>query len=85
MKIIILPGAQADLLEAAAFYDEQEGGLGIQVYQFLENEIDQLDGLAGSHPIRFNHHRKVVRGRFPYFCIYYKLQGDTVFVNAVTD
>lgn len=85
MNVVILPDALHDMEEAAYFYDDQQPGLGVEVYQFLEAEIDQLKHIAGIHPLRFNQFRMVVRGRFPYFCIYYRQQNDTVFVNAVAD
>lgn len=85
MKIVILPEALRDLQETAHFYDDQEPGLGIEVYQFLETEIEGLKHSAGIHPMRFHQHRMVVRGRFPYFCVYYRVLDGTAFVNAVTD
>lgn len=85
MKLIILPDALLDMEETAQFYNTQEPGLGIEVYQFLEAELAGLQHTAGIHPKRWEQHRMVVLGRFPHFCIYYRLQNETVFVNAVAD
>ncbi|HBJ82378.1 MAG TPA: hypothetical protein DDZ88_00570 [Verrucomicrobiales bacterium] len=85
MRINVRPDAFRDLDAAAQFGDMQEPGLGSEIYAFLEAEIDRLMRTAGLHPRRGRFHRHVVRGRFPYFSVYYTLSGDVVEVHAVLD
>lgn len=85
MIISIRPDAYRDLDNAAEFADMQESGLGHEVYAFLETEIDSLTRTAGLDPLRGSFFRHVVRGRFPYFSIYYKLNSDVAEVYAVLD
>lgn len=84
-KIVILPGALSDMEEAAQFYDQQEPGLGSEVYDFLKQQITQLAVSAGIHPGMENIHRWVVGGRFPYYLVYYRLVDDQVTVAAILD
>jgi plasmid stabilization system protein ParE len=85
MKVIIRPGARSDILDAAFFYDEQEPGLGDEVIDFPEEQIDDLANFAGIHPLTRGFHRAVLRGRFPHYCIYYTIKKDEVHVTAVLD
>ena len=85
MRINVRPDAFRDLDTAAEFGDMQEPGIGSEIYAFLEAEIDRLLRTAGLHPRRGRFHRHVVRGRFPYFSIYYTLNSDVVEVHAVLD
>jgi hypothetical protein len=66
MKVVVRPGARSDIFDAAFFYDEQEPGLGNEVIDFLEEQIDGLAKFAGIHPLIRGFHRAVLRGRFPY-------------------
>ncbi|SKB07255.1 hypothetical protein SAMN02745166_04666 [Prosthecobacter debontii] len=84
-KIIIIPEAQVDLEEIAEFYEEQELGLGAEVYEFLETHIDALLITGGLHPIHHRMHRLVVLGRFPYFTVHYRLINDGIVVLMVLD
>ncbi|MFN0076584.1 MAG: type II toxin-antitoxin system RelE/ParE family toxin [Prosthecobacter sp.] len=85
MMVHVRPTAQEDILEAARFYDEQEGGLGDRVTDFLEAKVMELGVTAGIHPLQGRFHRVVVDGDFPYYMIYYTLELDGVHVRAVLD
>ena len=85
MKVRITPSAEADLLAAAEFYDEQSPGLGEEVINFLHTEILQLQGTAGIHRKVRSFHLYVVQGRFPYYVIYYRLHESEAVVQAVLD
>lgn len=85
MKIVILPEAEGDLDDIATFYDEQEGGLGAEVYAFLRDEIDGLKLTAGTHRLRGRYHAMVVLGRFPYFIVMYRMTERAAEVCAVID
>ncbi|WP_345738302.1 type II toxin-antitoxin system RelE/ParE family toxin [Prosthecobacter algae] len=84
-KIIFLPEAEADLDEAAEFYEIQEPGLGDEVFDFLSARIDDLVTTGGLHSFSRGAHRAVVLGRFPYFTIHYRNDPSTITVLAVLD
>ena len=85
MTVHVRPSAQEDILKAARFYDEQEGGQGDRVTDFLEGKIMELGSTGGLHPFRQGFYRAVVDGVFPYYVIYYSLELDGVHVRAVID
>ncbi len=85
MTVHLRHTAQQDILEAARFYEKQEGGLGDRVTDFLEAKVKQLGSTAGIHPAQGRFHRAVVDGDFPYYVIYYTLELDGVHVRAVLD
>jgi plasmid stabilization system protein ParE len=85
MTVITLPEARDDLIEIALFYEEIEGGLGIEVYEFLEKQIDALSETGGMHRKIGALHRLVVLGRFPYFAVFYRVNSNAAEVCAVID
>ncbi|TDU67292.1 plasmid stabilization system protein ParE [Prosthecobacter fusiformis] len=84
-QVLILPLALADLEEAAEFYDEQEPGLGIEVYAFLKQCLLSLRQTAGLHRQKRGIYRYVVLGRFPYYSVYYRLEAGIALIAAVID
>lgn len=85
MMVHVRSTAKEDILQAARFYDEQEGGLGDRVTDFLEGQIMKLEATVGLHPCRRGFYQAVVAGTFPYYVIYYSLELDGVYVRAVID
>lgn len=85
MRVIILPEAEGDIDETAAFYEEQEPGLGTEVYRFRRGEIDTLSTTAGIHRKRGRFRAMVVLGRFPYFIVMYRKSEQAAEVCAVID
>jgi plasmid stabilization system protein ParE len=87
MKVIVDLAAEADIAEAADFYDDQEPGLGAEVEEFLIDCLRRLSTQAGIHPQSRGLYRQVIsRGRFPYFVVYYEIMaGSEVLVRAVQD
>jgi hypothetical protein len=83
MKIKILPSAIDDLSYGYNFYESQLKGLGSYFLETLFSDIDSLKLYAGVHKIVYGHHRLLSK-RFPY-AVYYSLESQTVFVNAVLD
>jgi hypothetical protein len=83
MKVRILDEAEQDLLDGYRFYESQRQGLGSEFLESLFLDIDSLDVRAGIHPQYFGHYRLLAR-RFP-FAMYYRIDGNTVCVQAVLD
>ena len=87
MRVTVDLAAEADIAEAADFYDQQEPGLGTEVEEFLINCLGRLATLAGIHPNSRGIYRQVIsRGRFQHFVVYYEILADSgVLVRAVQD
>jgi hypothetical protein len=85
MTVHVRPSAQEDVLNAAGFHVEQEGGLEDRVTDFLEGQIIELGSIGGLNPFRRGFYRAVVHGAFPYYVIYFSLQLEGVHVRAVID
>lgn len=83
MKPRVLPEASQDLLDGFRFYEAKEEGLGSHFLECLFSDIDSLEHSAGMHASVCGRYRMVSR-RFP-FGIYYRIEGDTVVVDAVLD
>jgi hypothetical protein len=83
MRIRILPSAIKDLSDGYIFYENQVFELGSYFLETLFSDIDSLKLYAGIHPKVFGYHR-ILSKRFP-FAIYYKIEYETILVNAVLD
>ena len=83
MTVRILPSAKADLSSGFRFYEDQMSGLGSYFIETLFSDIDSLKLYAGIHRQVFGYYRLLSK-RFPY-AVYYYLESETVFVNAVLD
>ena len=82
-RIVLLRLAEDDLDTGAQFYEEQAEELGIYFLDTLFAEIESLLLHGGVHRKVHGLHRCSSR-RFPY-AIYYRVDGDTVFVFRVLD
>lgn len=76
MKIVFHDQAKTDLDKAAAFYEQQEKGLGREVYSFLAKQIEQLPDRAGTHLFLGHCYRAVLQGRFPITLFSLKSKGN---------
>jgi len=85
MTVHLRTTALEDIVAAGRFYDTQEGGLGDQVTDFLQDRIMELELTGGMHPQHGGFYQMVVQGMFPYYVIYYSLELDGVHVRAVLD
>ncbi len=84
MKVEILDSAKRDLLDGYWFYERQASGVGAYFLRTLQAEIDSLAGTAGIHRrVRGRYHWMISR-KFSH-AVYYHVQGDTAFVDAVID
>jgi plasmid stabilization system protein ParE len=81
-RINVQPQAQADAQEAAAWYEAQRPGLGIEFIL----EVDAALERAAESPVAYarQHHeaRRVLLRRFPY-AVYFVHDGEVVEVFAV--
>lgn len=74
--------AELDLTDAALWYEAQSPGLG---HQFLDEALAAFSSIAGAPlacQIVHRNTRRALMHRFP-FCIYYRVENDTIVVVAV--
>lgn len=84
MNIKILDLAERDLIEGFVFYEAQEAGLGSYFLTNLYADIESLKIYAGVHERPFKAYYRLLSRRFP-FAVFYKFEGNTVFIHAVLD
>jgi len=83
-RLIVRPEAEADIVEAALWYDERATGLGLD----LMREVGLASVRAVENPLLFPHLRRrpevrrVLVRRFPYR-IFFMVREDAVVVFAV--
>src|SRR6266498_2038530 len=79
---IVRPLAEADLEQAASWYDEEHAGLGAR---FL-NDVDQVFGRIRAMPMQFpivsSNIRRALLHTFPY-AVYFREANEAVLVVAV--
>jgi toxin ParE1/3/4 len=76
------PAAEAELNEAADWYDERSPGLGAQFIGAVRMKIDTL--LAAPQRWRaINGARRVLLGRFPYAIVYREVSTDEIEIIAI--
>lgn len=84
MNVVILDPAKDDLAESFWFYESQRHGLGHYFLDTIYSEIDTLEKNAGIHPMYDGPYYVMISDRFP-FSIYYFIDSNDVFVEAVID
>jgi plasmid stabilization system protein ParE len=83
-RLIIRPEAEADLTDAAVWYDSRESGLGLE----LLSEVDWAIARALKNPESFTRVRRnptirrVLTRRFPYR-VFFIVRADAIVVFAV--
>jgi plasmid stabilization system protein ParE len=83
MIVHISSDAEEDLIEGFWFYERQSPGLGDYFRSCLISDIESLAYFGGIHEIVHGFYRALSQ-RFP-FCIYYRMEQETVTVVAVLD
>ncbi len=83
MTIQILTHAKEDLFDGYLFYERQQAGIGDYFLDSLSADIESLLLHHGYHRQFFGFHRMIARV-FPFF-IYYRVSGETIYVDAVVD
>jgi plasmid stabilization system protein ParE len=82
-RVRVRPLAEADVAEAAAWYDAQESGVGPQFVAAIEVLLAQIAEFPASFPVVHRGLRRALVRRFPY-AVYYRLQADLAEVIACT-
>ncbi len=84
MKLVVLESAWRDLRESYHFYERQNPGVGAYFLRTMIPEIDSLRDTAGIHRRVIGRHHWLLVRKFSH-AVYYHLQGDTAYVDAVID
>lgn len=82
LKVYLRPEAEADIEDAATWYDRQRKGLG---QEFLDDVLVALDTISENpniYPVVYRQSRRAVVRRFP-FGIFYRVDEGLVVVLAV--
>jgi len=83
VKIEVLTQAKEDLFEGYLFYERQEVGVGDYFLDSISADIESLLLHHGYHRQFHGFHRMIARV-FP-FSIYYRVESETIYVDAVVD
>ncbi|NKC10749.1 MAG: type II toxin-antitoxin system RelE/ParE family toxin [Gammaproteobacteria bacterium] len=76
------PQADADLEEAAHWYEEQVDDLGSEFLDESLRTISRISKHPASYPLMFQNVRRAMTRRFP-FCVYFIEENDEIVVIAV--
>ena len=81
-RIVIRRAAAADARSAAAWYEAERAGLGLQFLFELDAAIARAANNPLSYEFRFKNFRRVLMRRFPY-AVYFLADSEAVRVVAV--
>jgi toxin ParE1/3/4 len=81
-RLIIRPEAEADLREAADWYERRVSGLGEKFIAAVDALLDSITDNPLQHPIAHRNARRALMRRFPYQ-VFFVVGGDTIVVVAV--
>ncbi len=81
-QLLIRPNAQADINEAARWYEREHPGLGYRFMEALDTLYDRIQGYPLLFPILENNVRRALSPRFPYG-VYFVVGEELISVLAV--
>lgn len=83
MRLIFRPQAQAELLEARAWYDERAPGLGLEFARAVDAAaVAQALRMPLAFPRIEGDFRHVITRRFPYSIIYRPARDESVVISC---
>ncbi len=74
--------AEAELQDAAAWYDERSPGLGLRFVVAVRSKLDEVLEAPQRWPLAAGS-RRVLMGRFPYALVYREVADDVIEIVAV--
>ena len=81
-RIIVRPEADSDLLEARAWYDAQQAGLGASFFDAVAATVRRVAEMPLAFPRVYGDTRRAVLQRFPYV-VYFQARDEHVLVMAI--
>lgn len=82
MRVIFLPEARAEALEAFHWYEQQRVELGVVLRAALDEAMRRVRVTPLAYPIQYRDLRRVIVHRFPY-AIFFRIDGETAVVVGV--
>ena len=81
-QLRIQPEAQADVLRAAAWYEEQRIALGVEFVLEVDAALARVVEFPEMYAVQYRRARRALIRRFPY-AVYFRFDGGVVEVFAV--
>ena len=81
-RVVFRRAAQAEFIDAAAWYEQRREGLGEEFVREIELAIGKAADSPASYPVVSADVRRTVIRRFPY-CIYFRMRQGRLVVLAV--
>lgn len=81
-RLVIRPEAEADVSEAARWYEDRWNGLGTEFVEEVDRALEAIAEEPLRHPRAWAAVRRALTRRFPY-AIFYLFENDVVTVLAV--
>ena len=81
-RLVVTPTAEAELLDAAQWYQDQQADLEVAFLMELQTAFDAAQHRPTSFPKTSSVLRRVRLNRFPY-AVYFRMESRTVRVVAV--
>ena len=82
MNYRFLDEAEAEFYDAVAYYEDCEGGLGIELSREVYKAIDRIIALPAAWSPYSNRTRRCLLNRFPYGIVYRRIE-DTIIIFAL--
>ncbi len=82
LRVHLRPEAEADVEEAAAWYEKQREGLGNEFLDEVLSVCETISENPNMYPVVHRHTRRAVTHRFP-FKIHYRIEEESIIVVAV--
>ena len=80
--MIIRPEAEADLVDARNWYEEQRQGLGAEFLLCVEEVLERISRMPEMHAVVYEGVRRALTRRFPY-AIYYRIEANEIVVLGI--
>ena len=82
MEVIFRPEAEAELLEAQAWYESRSPGLGFEFARAVEVAVESALRMPLAHPKIEGEFRHILLSRFPYSIVYRASVSELVVVSC---
>lgn len=76
------PLAEAELHDAAAWYEERLPGLGLRFLEAVRRRLDEIVAAPARWPVAYGA-RRLLMGRYPYAIIYRQLANEELEIIAI--
>lgn len=82
LRVLFRRAAEEEFVEAAAWYEQQRRGLGLQFIAEIDEAVERAAAFPEHCPVVLRDVRRAVARRFP-FAIYFRVRGNELVVLAV--